>query len=179
MRRPASVAAPLVFAVAFAAACTPAYNWRTVTDAAEGYSVDLPAKPTVDERRVEIAGNALPMHVRAAHAQGAVFAVAVVDLPRDDAQLGQAVADALRHSLARNVAASPVEHAVQVPAGSGAAVPGMDVVATGAAGDAHERRTIHAWVTVRGRHVYQAAIIAPEAPPQDQSDQFFGSLRLN
>lgn len=178
-RRPASVAALLVFAAAFAVACTPAYNWRTVTDAAEGYSVDLPAKPTLDERRVEIAGNALPMHVRAAHTQGAVFAVAVVDLPRDDAQLGQAVADALRHSLARNVGASPVEHAVQVPGGSGAAVQGVDVVASGAAGDAHERRTIHAWVAVRGRHVYQAAIIAPEAPPQDQSDQFFGSLKLD
>jgi hypothetical protein len=174
-----SAAVPAVLAVVLAAACTPAYNWRTVTDAAGGYSVDLPAKPTVDERRVEIAGSALPMHVRAAHTQGAVFAVAVVDLPRDDAQLGKTVADALRQALARNVGASAVEHAIQVPAADGSAVPGVDIVASGAAGDEQERRTIHAWVAVRGRHVYQAAIISPEAPPPEQSDQFFGSLKLN
>ena len=174
-----SAAVPAALTVVLAAACTPAYNWRTVTDVAGGYSVDLPAKPTVDERRVEIAGTALPMHVQAAHTQGAVFAVAVVELPRDDAQLGKTVADALRHALARNLSASAVEHAVQVPVADGSAVPGVDIVASGAAGDEHERRTIHAWVAVRGRHVYQAAIISPEAPPPEQSDQFFGSLKLN
>ncbi|WP_116137107.1 hypothetical protein [Trinickia diaoshuihuensis] len=170
---------PALLAALFGAGCTPAYNWRTVADAAEGYSVDLPAKPTVDERRVQIAGNALPMHVRAAHTQGAVFAVAVVDLPREDAELGRTVADALRQALARNVGASAAEHAVQIRAASGAAVPGMDIVASGVAGDAGERRTIHAWVAARGRHVYQAAIIAPQAPPEEQTDQFFGSLKLD
>jgi hypothetical protein len=160
-------------------ACSPAYNWRTVSDAAEGYVIDLPAKPIVDERQVEIAGNALPMHVRAAHTQGAVFAIAVVDLPSEDAQLRQAVADALRRALARNVSAAATEHAVQVPVSSGAAAPGVDIVATGAAGDAHEQRTIHAWIAARGRHVYQAAIIAAHAPPPEQSDQFFGSLKLD
>jgi len=173
-----TVVMPAALAAVLATACTPAYNWRTVTDADGGYSVDLPAKPTVDERRVEIAGTALPMHVRAAHTEGAVFAVAVVDLPRDDAQLGEAVAGALRHALARNLSASPVEHTVQVPVADGGAVPGVDVVASGAAGDAHERRTIHAWVAVRGRHVYQAAIVSPMAPPPELSEQFFGSLKL-
>ena len=160
-------------------ACAPAYNWRTVADAAEGYVIDLPAKPTVDERQVAIAGEMLPMHVRAAETEGAVFAIAAVDLPRDDARLGQAVADALRHALARNVGAAPVEHAVPVPVSTGAAVSGFDIVATGAAGQAHEPRTVHAWIAVRGRHVYQATIIAEHAPPQDQSDQFFGSLKLD
>lgn len=162
-----------------ASACSPAYNWRTVTDAAEGYTVDLPAKPTIDERQVAIAGHTLPMHVRAAETQHAVFAVAVVDLPSDEAQLGQAVADDLRHALARNVSALPVEHAVQVPVSTGTAVPGFDIVVTGAAGEARQQRTIHAWIAVRGRHVYQAAIIAAQTPPEDQSEQFFGSLKLN
>ncbi len=166
-------------AITFASACSPAYNWRTVTDAAQGYTVDLPAKPTEDERQVLIAGQSLPMHVRAAETQHAVFAIAVVDLPRDDAPLAQAVADDLRHALARNVSASPVERAVQVPVSAGGAVPGFDIVATGAAGEAHQQRTIHAWVAVRGRHVYQAAIIAAQAPPEEQSEQFFGSLKLD
>jgi hypothetical protein len=160
------------------AACSPAYNWRTVSDAAEGYAIDLPAKPTIDERSVDIAGAALPMHVRAARAEGAVFAIASIDLPRDDAQLRKSVVDALRRALARNVQATPIERSINVPMAQGGAVQGVEVLATGKAGDAHEQRTIHAWIAANGRHVYQAAIIAAHAPPQEQSEQFFGSLKL-
>lgn len=168
----------MLLLASFAAACSPAYNWRTVTDSAQGYAIDLPAKPLVDERQVDIAGTALPMHVRSAHTQGAVFAIAVIDLPRDDAQLRQAVVDALRGALARNVGASPAEHPVQVPVSAGPTVPAVELTATGRAGEAHEQRTIHAWIAGRGRHVYQAAIVAAQAPPQEQTDQFFGSLKL-
>jgi hypothetical protein len=164
--------------VSLVAACSPAYNWRTVTDIAEGYTIDLPAKPTIDERSVDIAGNALPMHVRAARAEGAVFSIASIDLPRDDAQLRESVVDALRRALARNVQATPIEHAITVPLAQGVAAPAVEVLATGRAGDAHEQRTIHAWIAANGRHVYQAAIIAAHAPPQEQSEQFFGSLKL-
>lgn len=170
---------PVLLGVALITGCSPDYNWRTVTDAAERYAIDLPAKPTIDERQVEIAGHALPMHVRAAHTQGAVFAVAVVDLPGNDEQLGQAVADALRGALARHVNARANEHAVQVPLSDGGTAPGVEIVATGAAGAAQEQRTIHAWIAARGRHVYQAAIIAAQPPPQEQSDQFFGSFKLD
>lgn len=176
-RMPFAVLAAMA-CMALAAACSPAYNWRTVTDAAEGYAIDLPAKPTVDERRVEIAGNALPMHVRAAHTQGAVFAIAAIDLPRDDARLRESVVEGLRSALARNVSASPIERPVQVPLRTDAGIAGIELVATGAAGDAHEQRTIHAWIVGNGRHVYQAAIVAAHAPPQEQVDQFFGSFKL-
>ena len=164
--------------VSLVAACSPAYNWRTVTDAAEGYAIDLPAKPTIDERTVDIAGNALPMRVRAARAEGAVFSIASIDLPRDDAQLRESVVDALRRALARNVQATPIERSISVPVAQGAALQAVELRATGQAGDAHEQRTIHAWIAANGRHVYQAAIIAAHAPPQEQSEQFFGSLKL-
>jgi len=178
LRRLSIIALPALAGVMLATACSPAYNWRTVTDGAEGYAIDLPAKPIADERQVDIAGNALPMHVRAAHTEGAVFAIAVVDLPRDDAVLRQAVADGLRTALARNLGASAVERPMQVPVAGGAPVPGVDVVATGRAGEAREQRTIHAWIAARGRHVYQAAVIAAHAPAQEQADQFFGSFKL-
>ena len=164
--------------VSLVAACSPAYNWRTVTDADEGYTIDLPANPTIDERSVDIAGNALPMHVRAARAEGAVFSIATIDLPRDDAQLRESVVDALRRALARNVQATPIERSITVPMAQGAAVSAVEILATGKAGDAHEQRTIHAWIAANGRHVYQAAIIAARTPPQEQSEQFFGSLKL-
>lgn len=168
----------LLACAAFLTACSPAYNWRTVADPVEGYTIDLPAKPTVDERSVDIVGHPLRMHVRAAHTQGAVFAIATIDLPSDDPQLRQSVIDTLRNALARNLGTSPLERAVQVPLSAGATVPGIEIVATGAAGPQHEQRTIHAWIAGRGRHVYQAAIVAAHAPPQEQSDQFFGSLKV-
>jgi hypothetical protein len=118
------------------------------------------------------------MHVRAARAEGAVFSIATIDLPRDDAQLRESVVDALRRALARNVQATPMERSITVPMAQGAAAPAVEVLATGRAGDAHEQRTIHAWIAANGRHVYQAAIIAAHAPPQEQSEQFFGSLKL-
>ncbi len=177
LRLPAGALLALICA-SLAAACSPAYNWRTVTDPGEGYTIELPAKPTTDERSVDIAGAALPMHVRAAHTQGAVFAIAAIDLPRDDAPLREAVADALRSALARNVGASPVEHTVQVPLDGGAAVPGAELIVTGKAGQSRDERTIHAWIVGRGRHVYQAAIVSEHAPPQEQVEQFFGSLKL-
>lgn len=177
LRLPASALRALVCA-SLAAGCSPAYNWRTVTDAGEGYTIELPAKPTIDERGVDIAGATLPMHVRAARTQGAVFAIAAIDLPRDDAPLREAVADALRSALARNVGASPVEHAIQVPLDGGAAVPGAELIVTGKAGQSRDQRTIHAWIVGRGRHVYQAAIVSEHTPPQEQVEQFFGSLKL-
>lgn len=177
-RRLSSAAFRALVCIVLAAACSPAYNWRTVTDVAEGYAIDLPAKPTVDERKVEIAGKALPMHVRAAHAQSAVFAIAAIDLPSDDPQLRQAVTAALRGALARNVGAAPVEQPVRIPLSAGDAVIGVDVLATGAAGQAHERRTIHAWIVARGPHVYQAAIVGEQPPAREQVDQFFDSFKL-
>ena len=71
VRRLAFVALQALAGAAIVSACAPAYNWRTVADAAEGYVIDLPAKPTVDERQVAIAGEMLPMHVRAAETEGA------------------------------------------------------------------------------------------------------------
>ena len=64
--RPLRRFAALACASAVLAACSPAYDWRTLHNDA-GYTVDLPAKPTVDEHAIEIAGTPMKMRMQAAH----------------------------------------------------------------------------------------------------------------
>jgi hypothetical protein len=151
-----------------------------VSDSTNGYAVDLPAKPTLDERTVEIGGKPLPMRMRIAEAGGAVFAVGTVVLPAADAGAQQRVLDYLRSGLARNVGASPEVAPIGVPVATGGSVPGFSLDASGMArtGTGMERRTIRARFVARGAHVYQVTIVAQGDVPPEQLDQFFGSFKL-
>ncbi|TKC89820.1 hypothetical protein FAZ69_11530 [Trinickia terrae] len=160
------------------AACSPDYDWRTVTNNADGYTIDLPAKPMSDERDVDIGGRPMKMKMQSAHAEGAVFAVGTVILPDDDPQLRQSVLDYLRTGLARNLGAAPDARATQVPLAAGGDVPGVEMSVSGDAGEKREHKTIEVRLVARGRHVYQATIIADKALPQEQVDQFFQSFKL-
>jgi hypothetical protein len=158
--------------------CSPTYDWRTITDNTDGYTIDLPAKPTLDERPIDIAGTTMPMRMRAVRVSGAVFAVGTIVLPSDDPRLQRTVLDYLRTGLARNVGAAADANPVQVPLAAGGQVPALELAVSGTAGATHERKTIHAWLVARGRHVYQATIAAGELPPPEQSDQFFKSFKV-
>ena len=173
-----AAAAAVAVTAAALMGCAPTYDWRTITDSADGYAIDLPAKPTLDERPVDIAGQRMPMHMRAAHVAGAVFAVGTIDLPSDDPALQRTVLDYLRTGLARNLGAAADARPVQVPLAAGGQVPALEIAVSGMAGAQREQKVLHAWLVARGRHVYQAAIAADEAPPREQSDQFFGSFKV-
>jgi hypothetical protein len=160
------------------AACSPDYDWRTVTDSAAGYQIDLPAKPMLDERSVEIAGQPMQVSMRVAEAQDAVFAVGTIALPSDDARMQRAVLDFLQAGLARNVGAQPDARTTQISLASGGQVQGFEIDVTGNAGAKPERKTIHALLVARGKHVYSAAIVSSHEPPQEQVDQFFRSFKL-
>ncbi|NRO94554.1 hypothetical protein GWC77_01170 [Paraburkholderia sp. NMBU_R16] len=160
------------------AACSPPYDWRTVTDDTNGYAIDLPAKPLIDERPIDIAGTAMRMHVRAARAQNAMFSVGTVAMPSDDPKLQRAVLDSMRDALARNVGAKPDAHAIDVPLADGGHVPALELEVNGPVGATGRSKTIHAWLVARGTHVYQAAVIADDAPPKEQTDQFFQSFKV-
>jgi hypothetical protein len=171
-------AASLVLIGVVLAGCSPTYNWRIVTDESDGYAIDLPAKPTLDERPINLAGASMPMHMRAAHVAGAVFAVGTIVLPSDDPQLQRAVLDDLRTGLARNLGAAADARPVQVPLTEGGEVPGLEIVVSGAVGAERAHKVLHAWIAARGRRVYQVVIAADKAPPREQSDQFFESFKL-
>ena len=159
-------------------ACSPAYDWRTITDNTNGYAIDLPAKPLIDERPIDIAGTTMRMHVRAARAENAMFAIGTVTMPGEDPRLQHAVLESMQDALARNVGAKPDARSINVALADGSHVPGLELEVSGPVGATGKHKTIHAWLIARGRHVYQASIIADEAPPKEQADQFFHSFKV-
>ncbi|MGF6301777.1 hypothetical protein OKW42_005130 [Paraburkholderia sp. WC7.3d] len=173
-----AAAAALALGVALSA-CSPTFDWRTVMNNDNGYTVDFPAKPGNDRRAVQIDGTPMQMAMQTAEAGNAVFAVGTVMLPDDSDATQRAALDFLRAGLARNVGATPEAHAVQIPLAAGGKTPGLEMTVSGAAGAKHETRTVYARLVARGRHVYQAAIIADQPLPEDQVDQFFSSFQLH
>ena len=159
--------------------CSPTYDWRTVMNNDNGYTVDLPAKPSKDTRQIEIGGTSMQMTMQIAEAGNAVFAVGTVMLPSDDPQTQRTTLDFLRTGLARNVSAAPNARTVQIPLAAGGRVPGLEMTLSGKAGEQKETRTVYARLVAHGRRVYQAAIIAGEPVPQEQVDQFFQSFQLD
>ncbi|RFU47534.1 hypothetical protein [Paraburkholderia sp. DHOC27] len=159
-------------------ACSPTYDWRTIMNNDNGYSVDLPAKPSDDARQIDIGGTPMQMAMQTAEAGKAVFAVGTVMLPSDTPQTQQAALDFLRDGLARNVGAAPDAHAVPIPLAAGGQIAGLEMKLSGKAGEDKESRTIYARLVVHGKRVYQAAIIASQPLPQEQVDQFFQSFQL-
>nr|WP_082902639.1 hypothetical protein [Paraburkholderia ginsengiterrae] len=159
-------------------ACSPTFDWRTIMNNDNGYTVDLPAKPGNDQRAVQIDGTPMQMAMQTAEAGDAVFAVGTVILPNDSEATQRAALDFLRTGLARNVGAAPDAHAVQIPLAAGGKVPGLEMKLSGEAGSQREARTVYARLVARGRHVYQVAIIASKPIQQEQVDQFFSSFQL-
>jgi len=167
----------LVLTAAFAA-CSPTYDWRLVTNNDSGYVIDLPAKPSADERDVVIGTMTVRMRMQTAEVDHAVFVVGTIALPDDQAATQQKALAFLRDGLARNVGAPAHARPVDVPLASGGATPGVEMRVSGAAGADRQRRTIHARLVAKGAHVYQVAIVAGHEPPPDQVDQFFDSFKL-
>ncbi|WP_186087274.1 hypothetical protein [Burkholderia gladioli] len=180
-----SIAAALVLGIA--AGCTPALDWRTLHNDA-GYSIDLPAKPTLDARPVEIGGASMDMRMQAAHVEGAVFAVGTVILPDARPATQRAVLDALRAGLSRNLRAQAAEREVAVPLAAGGSTPGIELRLSGepagasghaGASGAATGKTVVARLVARGEHVYQAVAIADAPLPPEALDQFLGSFKLD
>lgn len=177
--RPLRHFAALACMSAVLAACSPSYDWRTLHNDA-GYTIDLPAKPTVEEQPVALGGTSMPMRMQAAHVDGAVFAVGTLTLPDDRGDTRRAALEFLRAGLSRNLEGAPQTASVPVPLAAGGAVNGLELrIAGAAAGGDRARKTIVARLAARGRHAYQAVVIADGPLAQEQLDQFFGSFKLD
>ncbi|WP_321841094.1 hypothetical protein [Paraburkholderia bannensis] len=175
-----SLAASALLVVSSSAliACSPTYDWRTISNNANGYSVDLPAKPGSDARSIDVNGTPMQMHMQTAEVGGAVFVIGTLDLPDAQPATQQKALAFLRDGLARNVGEAPDARTVAVPLVAGGSVPGFDMELTGKAGAKDETRTIHARLVAKGAHAYQLAIVGHEQPAVEQVDQFFQSFKL-
>jgi hypothetical protein len=159
-------------------ACSPTYDWRTIMNNDNGYTVDLPAKPSTDSRQIEIGGTPMQMSMQTAEAADTVFAVGTIMLPSDDPQTQRTALEYLRTGLARNLGATPESRMTQIPLAAGGQILGIEMTFSGKAGPKQEPRIMHARIVARGRHVYQAAVIGSKEPPTEQIDQFFQSFKL-
>ncbi|NIE66798.1 hypothetical protein [Burkholderia sp. Ax-1719] len=177
LRSLAASALLAVFSIALIA-CSPTYDWRTISNNTNGYSVDLPAKPGSDARSVDVDGTPMQMHMQTAEVGGAVFVIGTLDLPDAQAATQQKALGFLRDGLARNVGVPPDARTVAVPLVAGGSVPGFDMQLSGKAGAKDETRTIHARLVAKGAHAYQLAIVGREQPAVEQVDQFFQSFKL-
>lgn len=177
-RRAATLALRVVLVAGALAACSPTYDWRTVTNNAGGYSIDLPAKPGSDQRDIEIDGVPMQMRMQTAEVDGTLFVVGTIQLPDARPETRQKVIAFLRAGLARNVGVPPDATDVAVPLVSGGAVEGIEMRLTGKAGEQAEPRTIHARLVAKGARAWQVAIVGRAEPPVEQVDQFFQSFRL-
>ncbi|MBB3256195.1 hypothetical protein F4827_001021 [Paraburkholderia bannensis] len=176
-----SLAASALFAVFSSAlvACSPTYDWRTISNNTSGYSVDLPGRPASDARSVDVDGTPMQMHMQTAEVGGAVFVIGTLDLPDAQAATQQKALGFLRDGLARNVGVPPDARSIAVPLAAGGSVPGIDMQLSGKAGAKDETRTIHARLVAKGAHAYQLAIVGREQPAVEQVDQFFQSFKLH
>jgi hypothetical protein len=64
------------------AACTPAFNWRDVSFDQAGAAALLPCKPDRGTRPVQLAGQEVQMSMAGCEAGGAMFTVALVQVPQ-------------------------------------------------------------------------------------------------
>jgi hypothetical protein len=169
----------LLLASAALAGCSSKFEWRTITNDDGRFSVMYPAKPTLDERMLPIAGRQLKMQMQAARAGGATFAVGAVQLPNDDPKLQRAVLDLLESGLERNIGLDMKPRKIQIPlTEDGKFVDGEALSGDGKVAGRSEHRMISARFAIRGQRVVQAVVIADKPVPPEQVEQFLDSLRL-
>ncbi len=164
---------------ALLAGCSSKFEWRTMTNDDGRFSVMYPAKPSLDERTLPIAGRQLKMQMQAARAGGAMFAVGAVQLPNDDPALQRAVLESLESGLARNIGIAASPRKIRIPlTEDGQFVDGEALSGSGQVPGHSERRTLSARFAIRGRRVVQAVVISDKPIPPEQVDQFLNSFRL-
>ena len=162
-------------ALAAAAGCSPALNWREVHPAQSDATALFPCRPASDSRRVQLAGRPAEMFIVVCSASGSTFALSYADVgdPGDvDRALG-----ALRTAAVNNVAGSA--HSADGPAIPGA-TPSPGAARLRIAGRLPDGKpaTMDAVFVARGTRVFQASVISSRAPDAEAVDTFFGGLRL-
>ena len=179
--RPVSLAM-LIAALACAAACTPALNWREVRMPPTRLQALLPCKPDEGTRTVTLAGQATEMHMVGCEAQGATYTLAWVAVPepgRAGAVLG-AWQDATLQRV--GIASGPDAPAgtAFVPQGALALPQAVQWRAEGRAPEGGPVVVQAAWFVATGGtgvQAFQAAVYSP-APVPEGAAAFFDGLRL-
>jgi len=156
------------------AACAPALDWRDVRPEGSELILLMPCKPTVQERRLPLAGSPVRLSLHACSAGGQTWGLAHADID-DPGRVGAALA-ALRASTAANVAAGAVE---RLPLRVPGATPQPASERVRFDGRLPDGQAVQAQLAVfaRGTRVFQATVLG-EQLPAEAADTFFGSIRF-
>jgi hypothetical protein len=88
-----------------ASACSPNLNWREINPEGSALRVQFPCKPSIQARKVSLAGQPALLNLYACEADGAVWALAWAD-GVEPARVGEAMRQ-LREAAAANVGSVP------------------------------------------------------------------------
>ncbi|KAF7963640.1 hypothetical protein AWV80_07625 [Cupriavidus sp. UYMU48A] len=178
---------PAMLAMALLGACSPRYDWRTIQSGEGGYAALYPGKPTSAARDVAIAGHKLPMTMQAARVDDTLFAVGVVTLPADDAELRREALAAMQSGLLANLGVHPGDpartRAVTIQSADQPARPldGVEVEVSGVSPQDQSPRRLTARLVAVGTRAYQAVVLESGEGARDQRhaeqiEQFLGGF---
>ena len=165
--------APLA-AAGLLAGCTPALDWREVRPAGSQLLLLFPCKPSAQERRVALAGQAVRMTLHACAAGGQTWGLAVADVA-DPTRVTPALAE-LGASSAANIGAAPARPA---PFQVRDATPNAGSQRLRLQGNLPDGTQVKMQVAVftHGTRVFQATVLG-EALDTEAVDTFFDALRV-
>ena len=173
--RPAALAGPVLLAAAgLLAACAPVLDWREVRPPDSGVLLLMPCKPSGQERRVALAGQAVKLALHACAAGAQTWGLAVTDVA-DPARVAQALAD-LGASAAANVRAVTSRSApLRVPG----ATPHAGSQRIRIQGTRPDGQPVHLELALftQGTRVYQATALGDELSAE-AADTYFSSIRI-
>jgi hypothetical protein len=170
-RLSALVVPPLLASLAILlTGCSPDLDWREVKAADGGYTVLLPAKPSSDTRRVDLAGKSADMTMRGAEVDRVTYAVGSVVLGTEEE--ARRAASEMQQALVHNIAATDPRVRTVV-------VDGQPLTEVQAAGKtpAGEKYSLAARFASRGSRAWQAVVLGPtDRFKQEAADTFLESF---
>jgi len=160
-------------ALAAAAGCSPALNWRTIRPDGSGAELMMPCKPNGTVRQLAWAGAPATLTLLACEAGDVTWALAFADV-QDPARVGEAL-QALLAAARRNVAGSEPRAMPLVVHG---ATPHADSQRVAFDGQLPDGRAVREQVAVfaKGTRVFQATAVGDRLP-EDATETFFGALQ--
>ncbi|QDL56339.1 hypothetical protein [Rhodoferax aquaticus] len=144
-------------------ACSPTYNWRTVS--LKQLSMNLPCKPDRAERPVQLAGQTMVMSMAGCETGGAIFAVSHVQVnavTQTRKVLEAWQIESLANLRAQVSAATPISQ-LPSPPGNGL-VPELNMTVRGQSPAGEPLQANLRWF-VRGAEVYHVAVYAATIEP--------------
>lgn len=167
-------------AAALLAACSPKFDWRDFRSAEAPYAVLFPGKPSTQTRSISLGGEAAKMHMAAAEADGAMFAVGAAELA--DAAKAQAAIAAMKATMVANIQGTVTS---EKQASASSSVNGtshrqhsIDIEARGSRNG--QPTLLVGRFIARDQRVYQLVVIGREGRvPQHEIDTFMSSFKPN